>query len=101
MRTLIAALAVTSTTLWAAQPSFGQEQEPGATVEVQNNFEDRVEVFVEAGQFDRRLRLGTVAPNSTETLDFPESLVATGDHGARRAKRHVRDGEPSASTAGR
>lgn len=73
MRNLIAALAVGSSILWGAQPAFGQQEESLATVELQNNFEDRVEVFVENGRFDRRL--GEVAPLSTAEFSLPDWIV--------------------------
>jgi len=73
MRNAGAALIATSSLLWAVEPAAGQQLDSKATVEVQNNFEDHVEVFIEAGRFDRRL--GDVEPLSTAEIPLPEWVV--------------------------
>jgi hypothetical protein len=70
MRNLLGALVVAFTISAAPQPILGQQQQPLATVEVQNNFETRVDVFVESGQFDRRI--GSVDALSTAELPLPD-----------------------------
>lgn len=77
MRNAVAALLATSSLLWAVGPIAGQELDSEATLEVQNNFEERVEVFIEAGRFDRRI--GDVEPLSTAEIPLPEWVVERHD----------------------
>jgi hypothetical protein len=73
IRHLAGILAVASSVLWLSQPILGQEHETGATVEVQNNFETSIDVFVESGRFDRRI--GAVEPLSKAELPLPDWYV--------------------------
>lgn len=71
MRNLLVALMVASSVLGTSQRSSGQEV--GATVEVQNNLEDNIEVYVNYDRFDRRI--GTVDALATTELSLPAGIV--------------------------
>jgi hypothetical protein len=58
-------------------PLIGQAARTVPTVEVQNNFDEPVAVFLEHGRFDRRL--GTVEARSTAALPLPEWILRGGD----------------------
>jgi hypothetical protein len=78
MRNVLGVLAAAAGILVASQPILGQQQqEPLATVEVQNNFETPVDVFVESGRFDRRI--GSVEALSTAELPLPDWYVGRGE----------------------
>jgi hypothetical protein len=77
MRTFLVALALgVSLAAWP-RPSLGQAARTVPTVEVQNNFDQPIVVFLEHGRFDRRL--GTVEAGSTAALPLPEWLARGSD----------------------
>ena len=77
MKRMLVALALGASLAGWAQPSYGQAARTVPTVEVQNNFDQPIVVFLEHGRFDRRL--GTVEAGSTAALALPEWLARGGD----------------------
>ena len=74
MRIFLTLLLLSLATPLSAQISDSQD---GATVEVQNELEEPVTVFMEYGQFDRRL--GTVPAYGVTTLPLPDWAASQQD----------------------